>query len=733
MQTDSRRNRFMSHIDKHSYDLSAVHLTLRHDLSFRRQDFGIQSCYVIEDPARSIFFRVGHAEYTFLSLLDGRTSIAHAVAEVATLRGDDAFSETEAAALCSWLIENHLATTPESHSSERYISRAAEDQSRKARQWMNPVMLRIPLGNPNELIRAIAGGLAWIFGWIGFGLWLPTVLIGIWCLMTNWGKLSSAHEVLAADNWVWLGLTWLGLKLVHELSHGLVCRRYGGDTREAGVILLLFVPLPYVDVTSSWRFGSRWQRMYTAAAGMYAELFVAAAAAIVFSTTDSPIMRFHAVNVLTTAGFMTLMFNINPLMRFDGYYILADALNLPNLAMHGHQDLLWMCRRGLLGVKAEPPQWPEGRGGLIRLYGILACLWKLMLCVSLTAAAALMFRGAGIAIAAAALTLWIVVPVARFCRYLIVGDAIHPPQRLRFASILTALVVIVLSTLNWVPWIERQRYAAVVDYDPVTSVRSSSSGFVRQIHVQTGQVVTAGTVLVTLENRDLAASVLETELSLEKSALEAARFHQKQQLAAFQVELENQKALRRRLAELRQQQSDLVIQSPETGRVLTHDLAELEGRWMQAGTEVASIGDSSRKALHFTAAQSELPFLNRNQRMRAHVHIWGQAERDLAGVIAPVDPRASTLVRFPALTTYAGGPLSVRAVESTDGRGEQRKWELLEPHFCGTVNISPTKLNQLGIGQTGYVEITTQRGSVGKVLGESIRTAFFDHEIARQQ
>lgn len=723
----------MSVIDKHTYDLSAVYLTLRPDLSIQRQDFADDSCFVIEDPARSQFFRVGVAEYTFLSLLDGRTSIAQAVAEVATVRKDDAFTETQAAALCSWLIDQHLATTPQADRAERYIRRASLEDQRRARQWLNPVMLKLSLGNPDELIRLLSRSLGWMFGMMGFCIWLPTVSVGVWCVVSNWSRLTAGHDVLAADNWLWLGITGVCLKLIHELSHGLVCRRYGGETREAGIIFLLFVPLPWVDVTSCWRFGSRWQRMYTAAAGMYAELFVAALAAVVFASTDSAILRFHALNILTTAGFLTLIFNVNPLMRFDGYYILADALDLPNLATHGQQDLMWLCRRIFLGIDSPPPTWPEGRGWLIRLYGVSACVWKLMLCVSLSAAAALLFHGAGIAIAAVAVLLWVALPIAKFVRYLVCGDPIYPPKRLRFLTILAVLLLGGGAVLRWVPWIERQRYAAIVDYDPVTSVRTSAPGFVAEIHVQSGQTVAAGDLLMTLTNEQLTASVQDVRLSLQKSEQDAARYHQREELAAWQVELENQRALSRRLGELLEQEQRLTVRSPHAGRILSPNLDDLTGRWMPAGAELTMVGDDTTRTLHFTAAQKDLLALQAGEGQRVHVHIWGQEQKSLTGVIAPVDPRASTNVRFPALTTAGGGPLAVRAAVSpgSDDSTDQR-WELLEPHFCGTVRLSSQQLDALGVGQTGYVEVVAHRGSVGSVLRTALRQSLQDHRLARQ-
>ena len=137
-------------------------------------------------------------------------------------------------------------------------------------------------------------------------------------LCSDWDRFTaSAEGVLAPSNWFWLAAAWLMLKVVHEVSHGLACKKYGGSVRETGMVLILFVPIFYVDVTSSWRFRSKWHRIHTAAAGMYAELGAAALALLVWSRVDAGVLNHLLYNIVLMAGLMTLLFNANPLMRFS--------------------------------------------------------------------------------------------------------------------------------------------------------------------------------------------------------------------------------------------------------------------------------------------------------------------------------------------------------------------------------------------------------------------------------
>jgi putative peptide zinc metalloprotease protein len=703
----------MHDIDHSSYELGAIQLKLRRDLSFRRQSFGDEPCYVIEDATASRFYRVGVSEYTFLSLLDGNTSIADAVAHCATQLGADSITETQAAALCSWLIQNSLASTTQSRSSTRLIEKSEAADSRRMREWLNPISLKLPLGSPDRLVRAIAPWTSWVFGSLGFVIWMLACAIGGYNVFANWDKLTSGGQLLSADNWLWLGITCLALKLLHEVAHSVACRRFGGETREAGLLLLLFIPLPYVDVTSAWRFGSKWHRIIVSAAGMYVEAFVAALAAIVWTHTTSEIVQHHAINVLATAGFVTILFNMNPLMRFDGYYILSDLFDLPNLGTHGQQDLHYLARRWLLDIKTNRPQWPEGRGAVVRLYGIAAFAWRILICVSLTLAAEMLFHGAGIVLAVAAVVLWVVVPTFKFARYLVVGDPINPPNRLRFLTIAAGLLIVGFGIWNYVPYIERLQLAAVVECDQIVTVRTAAPGFVREISVKSGETVREGQFLARLENPQLESQIAELELTIKQSQIDSTRFHRKGQMSAFQVEQENESALQNRLLELERQANELILTAPSDGTILSRNLDDMQNQWLTSGSEFCLLGDESERVIHVVIPQSDIDLVRRNANEPVNVHVWGQPS-EFTGTIRDIESRGSTILRHPSLAANVGGPLAIQPTKGPSS--DESQWQLLEPHFIAYIHARPESLRLIGNGQTAIVELTTDRGTIGQVL-----------------
>ncbi len=317
-------------------EIMSMPIKLREDLGISLQVYRGETCYIIEDPLSSRFYRVGLAEYTLLSLLDGQTTIAEAMGKTAAIMGPHALTEQDAAALCKWLIDSELASTQQSSRAGRLLEVADRSSRHKMAGRLNPIFQKVPLFNPDPWTARLIPYSSWIFRGPAAVMWFLTVTYGVSCFWSRGDSFNAqSSTILARGNWIWLFVSWLILKLIHESAHALACKRYGGTVREAGVLFILLAPLPYVDVTSAWRFDSKWKRIITSAAGMYAELFIAGWAAIVWSRTDAGLLHQHAQNVMITASVVTVLFNANPLMRFDGYYILVDWLELPNLATHG--------------------------------------------------------------------------------------------------------------------------------------------------------------------------------------------------------------------------------------------------------------------------------------------------------------------------------------------------------------------------------------------------------------
>lgn len=698
------------------------------------QEYQGEPCYLIEDEFNSRFYRVGIAEYNFISLLDGSTSVSKAVAATAVTMGDKAIKENEAITICKWLVDSGLATTAVSRSAGRLIESHDEADRKKKMAKLNPVTPKFPLFNPDRFLHHMNRAFGWLFSFPMFIVWLAVVLVAIYHVWANWALISGgASAVLAPENWFWLAFTWVGLKIFHELAHGIVCKRFEGEVRQAGIVLIVMIPLPYVDVTSSWRFSSKWHRIYVAAAGMYVEVFVAAIAALVWCYADIGPLRQHMFNIMLAGSITTVFFNANPLMRFDGYYMLTDWLEMPNLGSHGQQWSKWLGKKYYLGLDVKQPTWPEGRGWIVGTYAILALLWKVIICVGLALAAESLLFGLGLILAAVAVVLWVLFPIGKLLKFVFIGEETQEsPSKTRFLALTAVLGMCIYGFLAYVPWLARIKAPAIVEYQEKIDVRTSVSGFLRQLHVDDDAIVEEGQLLAVLENEELDAEILKIEMQLRLAELKARKYKNENNIPAQQVEQQNFSSLQERLNLRLGEMQKLEIRAPRSGQLLAENLDAAVGTYLPPGHHLLSIGSNANKEVLALISQHDVEHFQARQGSELDVHIWGFGSGHVPAMLDQVNPRGQLELPHPAFSSTTGGPLAVKYRPPSEDE-EQQEFELVNPHFLAQVSLSERDSQRLRSGQTGFISFRTSRGSVGEVLSEKLVNWFRQQRLLTQQ
>lgn len=707
-------------IDSSVREIGDTRLLLRVDLIFTPQSAAGETYYLIEDPLNSRFFRLGLAEYTLVSLMDGRTTVQQALSWLATAMPHHHLSDQDAAGLCRWLVEMDLAQTKESAESRRLVSQVEQREVRQLAAQFNPLAFRWPLWkSPDGLLTMLAAWCGWIFSAPAVIAWLALVGTGVYRVVSQWERFSQASEgIFATDNWIWLALCWAALKVVHEAAHGIACKRYGGTVREFGVLFLMFAPLAYVDVTSSWRFKDWRKRVVVAAAGMYVELAIAAIAVLIWSEQSREWEAHLCFNIAVMAGVSTLVFNANPLMKFDGYYILSDWLAVPNLHPNGQWHVRSVMRRVLLGVPVAAPPWRGVQGVLIRTYGWATLAWRVFMCVSLTVTTITLFHGAGVVLTVGALGAWLVSPAIKFARYLVMGVPGERPRRLRFALIAGGALSAASGLLGFMPWPGTLSAPGVVEYSPPTVLRARSAGFVRDIPVADGQQVDEGQLIAVLDNDELMRDLADLELRIRQAELRARRSEQKRDYARQQAEHEQRTALEQQLAEKQAQVASLQIHAPRAGRIVRRGLESLVGTYLEEGDELATLGDESLKEVRISLSQDDLDAFTRRRGQSVWVNF---ACRPLwRGSLAQVLPRATHDPPHPALAAVHGGPLPVvREAVGVDSGGKS-EYVLLSPRFTALVPLESSLAATLRVGQTATVSFRPYDKSIGEYLYEGM-------------
>lgn len=699
--------------DASTRDPRQLYITLRKDLHVSIQYYRGKPCYLLEDPQQIQFYRVGVAEGTFISMLDGKASLDDVLRRSATLLGKDAFSEQEAMQIVRWLLDVKLAYPSGMISLEQQ-----KDTAAPSRRGFNPVAIRIPMAHPDRFFTEALPWCAWLFESAAWGVWICVCLAAVWQLTSFWSSFTKElQSVVAPHNWPSLIIAWVFLKFLHEAAHGLVCKKYGGVVSETGIMILWGMPVPYVDVTSSWAFRSKRQRIYTALAGLYVELFVAALAALLWSHTGPGWIHYWCVHIVVIAGITSLLFNANPLMRFDGYYVLMDLLEIPNLYGFGQQ--FWRSVRGkiLSGVPVVFPGDTPWQRRIIACYGLLAAIWRCIVYLSLTILTLAILPFDESHMIWFIITLIIAVSLWRFGKQYRLPSPREKPSPLRHifvggaAYLLLAVILFCFST----PF--RLVAPAVVEYEPLQVVRNYSPGFVRKIEVYSGQAVEPGQVIAVLSNDELDYELADLEQEIAMSQLNIRTFQHKDDIGSLKAEQQKLESLEKQSEDKRLQTSRLEVLAPAAGIIVNRQPESLVGKYLSEGSEVVLLGDEKSKEVRIAVNEND------SDAFFAQIGkpVWVRAGGKIfLSTLSEIEPRANLEPLHPALAATKGGPLPVqrKSKESPEKKvdSDTDSFELLTPQFRGEVKLSLDQSVFLAAGQRAQVSFTPQGQSIGDFL-----------------
>jgi putative peptide zinc metalloprotease protein len=546
---------------------------LRPELRFRRAG-GPGDGAVIEDPLGGGFFETDAATAAFLRLLDGTRAPEAALADLraaglgAGLDGAEARAILEEAGRCGL-----------------FLGREGGAPRRPARRGLGLVSQRISVGPRRATFDAAAGLFGWTFGPFGAALWLVVVVWGVATLAARWGAAAaelgglfsarSAPLVLAA---------WVISKLWHELHHGVAARRHGVEIRDAGVLLILFMPLgAYVDVSGAWRIPERWKRLQITAAGVIGEFGLGAAALILWAEAGPGPWRGFLLALATTAVVGAALFNLNPLMRFDAYHAIVDLARAPNLYQRAAEATERAGLRALAGRAAPAPDEP----GWVRLYGWLSLGWRLALAAALSALAAGLAFGFGAALAAVAAWTMLAAPAGRFAAKL---WALGPGAR-RTAALRLGLAALACAALWRAPLPVATGGPALIAHRDAAEARAGTEGRVAEVLTRAGARVAAGEPLLRLEDPGLDAALRRAQALAGRAAIEMRAAEAAGDLQAAAAAAGRRAVAEAEIVEIDVRRAALILRAPQSGTVLTADPAALAGRRLARGEAALEIGD----------------------------------------------------------------------------------------------------------------------------------------------
>jgi putative peptide zinc metalloprotease protein len=657
------------------YRIAHQRIALRPSVRVRRQNFRGRRWHVLENPFSNQFFRLQPAAYEFVARLRPDRTVEEVWQECLERFPDEAPGQETVIQLLGQLYRAGLLQYDFAEDTAQLFERFEKTRQREIRsRFLNLMFMRFPLFDPDQFLVRTLPWLGRLISPFGAVIWIVTVVAALKIVADHFPALREQSQgILAPGNLFLLYAGMVLIKTCHEFGHAYFCRRFGGEVHVLGIMLMIFTPMPYMDATSSWGFRSRWQRILVGAAGMIVELFIAALATFVWVSTGPGTLHSLAYNMMIVASVSTLVFNLNPLLRFDGYYILSDLLEIPNLHQRALQQLKHGLERYVFGIKAsESPARTRTEAGWLATFGVTSGIYRLVVFGSILLLVADRYLLLGILMAASCFVSWILVPAGKLVNYLASSPRLaRHRSRAVLATLGTFAVVFLL--LGWVPLPNHFRAPGVLQAKQWSGVVNESPGILQQFLAVPGSHVTGGQPLIQMTNRELELELTatlakqdETEAKLRRALREATP-----DLKPLRTLMESITA---RLRRLEAEKAALVVRARHDGVWVGPHVGESVGRWLARGTELGMLVDASAFEFLAPVAQANGDALFGRRLIGAEVRLFGQG-----GVSVPLDrwsviPAEREHLPSAALGWAAGGEVPIAA---SDPHGQKTR----EPFF----------------------------------------------------
>ncbi len=370
---------------------AAEHLKvkLRPDLIVQPQFYEGMTHYVVKDPIALKYFRFKIEEYFLLQQFDGKNDLQAVKRLFERKYRPQTISVDDLLRFVSQLHEAGLIQIDTPEQAKALITRRRKNQWKRIWQFFaNILYIKIPIIDPEKLLTWMYPYFRWIYTpWFVAGslILMASALISV---ASNWTTFyANLPTFQSFFNWHTILYFWASLaivKVIHEFGHGLTAKHFGGEVHEMGMLFLVLTPALYCDVTDSWLLPNKWKRIWISAAGIYVECFLASVATFVWWRTEPGVLHSLMLSTMFICSVNTILFNANPLLRYDGYYVMADWLEIPNLRIKSTQFFTYLFQEKVLGLEVPVQSYmPRSRRTLFVVYAITSYLYRWLVTFSI--------------------------------------------------------------------------------------------------------------------------------------------------------------------------------------------------------------------------------------------------------------------------------------------------------------------------------------------------------------
>jgi putative peptide zinc metalloprotease protein len=653
------------------YRIAELKPQLQPHAKLSRHRYRDRDWWVIADPVSSRQHRVSENGYFLLSHMDGKRTVEE-IWDLAVARlGEQVPTQDDFLGLLGQLHSADLLLTDIGPDADELFQRKTRRRrNRQRQQWVNPLFLRFNLMDPDKLLEKLARRSDWLFNKPVYALWLVAVLCGFAGAVVNAPEIwrQAADIVFVPANLVIMLFVFAGMKLVHEIGHGLAVKRWGGDVHEAGMMLLVLVPIPFLDASAASGFEEKRKRIYVSAAGIIIELFLASLGLLVWYLTEPGLLNVLGLDLFLIGAVSSLLFNGNPLMRFDGYFIFADFIEIPNLAQRSKSYISYLMRSIFVGRPGagEIPATTSEKAWLVS-YGIASSVYRLVILLSIA-----LFVSTKFFIVGALLALWtvgslILYPtlkglVALLQRTNLVG------QRFRVLAMAGAVAGLSYVLLFAIAFPRTTDTQAIVWLQEESVVRPRNDCFVSEMLVKSGTWIEEGTTLLRCRDEELTAKVelLKGRIDATRSEYQGVGIRDAFKRKIIADDLRSLVAEYELLVERLNAQ---IVVANNSGTYVVADQVETLNRYYPNGSTIGFILNPDALAIRAVVDQDSVDLV-RNSSSKVEVRFADSPDETHASSIDVELPASTDMLPSIALGSRAGGPVLTDPKDDTGLRAQ---------------------------------------------------------------
>ena len=681
------------------YRLSESKIALRASVRIHRQVYRGVVWYVLYEPFTNKFYRLPQGAYEFVS----RLSVNKTVGEVWNGMLNSATGEIpgqgEVIEMLAQLYQSNMLMYDGIEDGAKLFERNKKQNRKKVKaSLLNIFFLKVPLVDPDSFLNKLRWLIACLISKPFALVWLLTVIVAAKYGVENFDALKdSAQGFLSPSNIGWVYVCTVFVKLLHEFGHASVVKRYGGEVHTLGVMFMLLVPLPYVDATASWSFRKKSRRILVGAAGMLTEFLIASIALILWANLGGGILKNLAYNVIIMASVSTVLFNINPLMRFDGYYMLTDLLDMPNLQQRSVQHLKYLLERYIFFKRdAEPVAETWSERFVYFLYGICSSVYRIFLFTGFIVAISQHYLLLSFFMGILLCLTMVIMPVGRFLKYIFASPGLALVRSR--AVILTVLFFGgVFAFLFNVPVPDTFKAPGVMEARTYENAIVGENGLVDRIYHYADGLVHKGDTLMLLQNRELEFQLEEKRAQLREAT--QSYYQALENAPENMLPIEKRiGALKQELEKLEEDRSKLAVIAPIDGIWDIKDLDDYKGRFVRQGDSIGLLLDTSSFDFLAVVSQEEVSRLFAGKPRSVSVRLNGDAFTEIPVENVMAIPAASDHLPSAALGWLAGGEIETRMNNAQNGE------QTVEPVYIVRAQLNDSLLASFKRhGRTGKI------------------------------